>query len=349
MLLSVTLILGVSAPQNNAMAMDNSVAVIAPKSQKMLIPVGRTAGIKLFADGVLVVGISDVNSNGTEQSPARDAGLQAGDVIISIDSKKITSTESLKSALQASESEVKMLINRAGKNITVKLTPVRSDADDMMKLGAWVRDSMAGIGTITYFDPETGIFGALGHGINDVDTGSLMPLSSGSLVPSVVSSVRKGEVGSPGELSGSFDLKGEFGSLFANTERGIFGKADAKELGVETTNAYPVADKSEIKVGPATILTNVEGDKITEYQIEIKKILLDGAKSPRDMTIEITDSRLIDITGGIVQGMSGSPIIQDGKIVGAVTHVLINEPTRGYAIFIENMLAESVAKQPKAA
>ena len=203
----------------------------------------------------------------------------------------------------------------------------------MYCIGAWIRDSMAGIGTMTYYDPATATFGALGHGITDVDTAQLMPFSNGSILPSTVKAVKKGEAGSAGELRGDFDLTCDLGGLYANTSSGVFGTlesdyAPAREEAVPTGQA---------RTGPAVIRSNIRGDEVREYSIEILKTV-QGSGDGRDMVISITDPDLIEATGGIVQGMSGSPVIQNGRIVGAVTHVLLNDPTKGYGISIENML-----------
>lgn len=303
---------------------------------KVLVPIGRTAGIRMFSDGVLIVGISKISTDKGEKSPADDAGLKPGDIIVEIDSKKVTSVEDLRNALQA-KNRLQIEYLRGGKREKCHVNPAISSEDGTRKLGAWVRDSMAGIGTLTFYDPQTRMFGALGHGINDVDTSALMPLAKGSLIGSRVVSVRPGEAGSPGELLGEFDTDSEFGTLFANTEFGVFGKMDISAV-KPIKNPMPVAEIHEVVPGKATILANVEGDKIAEYEIKIKKLYTPDNNSIRDMTIEITDPRLLSLTGGIVQGMSGSPILQNGKIVGAVTHVLINEPARGYGIYIQKML-----------
>jgi stage IV sporulation protein B len=304
--------------------------------RKMVIPIGSTAGIKMFSDGVLIVGISKIMTEKGEVSPASDAGLKPGDLIVEINSEKITSTEDLREAMQ-NKSRMSVSIMRDGKRERVSVRPAISSADGTRKLGAWVRDSMAGIGTLTFYDPETKIFGALGHGINDVDTSALMPLAAGSLISSRVASVKRGEAGSPGELRGEFNVESEYGVLYANTDRGVFGKMDITAV-KPVRGAMPVAFIHEVQEGKATILANVEGNAIEEFEIEIRKIYPNDDDSIRDMTIEVTDPRLLAKTGGFVQGMSGSPILQNGKVVGAVTHVLINEPTRGYGIFIQKML-----------
>jgi stage IV sporulation protein B len=216
------------------------------------------------------------------------------------------------------------------------VAPEQNDRGDYA-IGAWIRDSMAGIGTVTYYDPQTKTFGALGHGITDVDTAVLMPFSAGSVLPSTVKAVKRGEAGCAGELRGDFALDRELGTLDANTAAGIFGRMEAEDAEWLWGQALPVASKGEVKPGRAAIRSNIRGDEVREYEIEILKVQ-SNAPDGRDLILSVTDPDLIAATGGIVQGMSGSPIIQDGKLVGAVTHVLLNDPTRGYGIFIENML-----------
>jgi len=293
----------------------------------MLVPVGHTVGVKLFARGVLVVKLPK------EDSPARECGLKEGDVILSCDGNLITSTEQFQSLLQKGEGEPAMLqVHRDGASMSVSVDP-EANEQGVYCIGAWIRDSMAGIGTMTYYDPVSGKFGALGHGIADVDTLQLMPFSNGSILPSSVKAVKRGASGCAGELKGDFDLTCSLGELYANTDCGVFGvlKSTAE---LEAGKALPTG---MAKSGKAVIRANVQGDCVEEYDIEILNII-SNAQDSRDMVISVTDPELISLTGGIVQGMSGSPIIQNGKLVGAVTHVLVNDPTRGYGIFIENML-----------
>ena len=295
---------------------------------RMLIPVGHTVGIKVYARGVLVVGLPD------GATPARQGGLETGDVILECCGTAVTSSEQFQTMLQSSGGRaVELQIRRNSACRTIEVTPAENE-QGVYAIGAWIRDSMAGIGTITYYDPETGQFGALGHGINDVDTAQLIPFSTGTILPSTVKAVKKGTCGSAGQLKGDFELSAELGTLYANTACGIFGRTNALAASGE---AIPTASADEIRTGPAVIRCNVAGDDVREYRVEIKK-LFENASDPRDMLLEVTDPELLSLTGGIVQGMSGSPILQNGRIVGAVTHVLINDPTRGYGIFIENML-----------
>ncbi|MBQ1208691.1 MAG: SpoIVB peptidase [Lachnospiraceae bacterium] len=297
-------------------------------SAQMLVPVGHTVGVKLFSRGVLVVKLPD------ESCPAKVCGLKEGDVILACDGTTVTSTEQFQSLLQKSEGEpTDLQIHRDGVHMTVSVDPEENEKG-VFCIGAWIRDSMAGIGTMTYYDPVSGTFGALGHGITDVDTLQLMPFSSGTILPSSVKAVKKGSAGGAGELKGDFDLTTTLGTLSANTECGIFGTLNAEEPGVALTAAIPTGKPKE---GKAVIRANVWGDAVEEYEIEILNVITNPTDS-RNMVISVTDSELIALTGGIVQGMSGSPILQNGRIVGAVTHVLVNDPTRGYGIFIENML-----------
>ena len=302
----------------------------AAPAERTVIPVGKAVGIKLFADGVLVVGLAD------GASPARACGLREGDIITAVDGASIGSTEQMQSILRASAGTALTFTVHRGSSTLTLTTAARRSTGGAWQLGAWIRDSMAGIGTLTFYDPATGRYGALGHGITDVDTAQLMPLASGSIMETTVKAVKKGRKGDPGELKGDFSVQRDVGTVTVNSCGGIFGTvADTEFLAGGTP--VPVADARQIRTGSATILTTVSGSDTAEYQVEI--IRLYGADEPtRNMLLRITDPELLAATGGIVQGMSGSPILQDGRIVGAVTHVLLNDPTRGYGIFIENML-----------
>ena len=305
---------------------------------RTVLPLGRAVGIKLFSDGVMVVGFSEVAGETGSSAPARDCGLREGDIITHINKEEVDSIEEVQSVLQA-VGGAPMSIRAVRDDKTVQLTAqaVQCGSDGQYKLGAWIRDSMAGIGTLTFCDPETGCFGALGHGISDVDTAQLMPLSSGSIMYAEVTDVKKGESGNPGELHGAFQVSQDMGSLYANTQRGVFGYLTDQCL---TQGIEPVelAAREQVQVGEATILSNIAGDQVEEYTVEITHIYPENDDDPRNMMIKVTDPRLLEATGGIVQGMSGSPILQNGRLVGAVTHVLVNDPTQGYGILAENML-----------
>ena len=311
------------------LACSASVAMAAEVTPRMLVPVGHTVGIKLFSKGVVVVKLSD---GGT---PARTCGLRTGDVIIQCGGSTVTSSEQFQSLLQTCGGTAELEVRRNGNSVTMSVEPERND-QGVYCIGAWIRDSMAGIGTMTYYDPATATFGALGHGITDVDTAQLMPFSNGSILPSTVKAVKKGEAGSAGELRGDFDLTGDLGDLYANTASGVFGTLDG-DYAPAQAQAVPTG---EPETGAAVIRSNIRGDEVREYTVEILKTV-PNSRDGRDMVLSVTDPELIEATGGIVQGMSGSPILQNGKLVGAVTHVLLNDPTKGYGISIETMLKAS--------
>lgn len=324
----------------------SAAVAVDPSSITELVPMGHTTGIKLFSDGVMVVGLTGVETAAGQVSPGEQAGIAQGDVIQKINGKTVKSNEQLKAMIASAEGkEIQMDISRNGEAVSVKLTPVK-DMQGEFKAGIWIRDSMAGIGTLTFYDPTNNIFGALGHGICDSDTNALVPFGSGSLMESKVIDVKKGTPGNPGELVGDYNLQEDSGILFDNTDSGIFGNLNCEAL-VKGRKPIPVAKRDEIKVGPATILSNIEGDQVTEYSIEITRIFPDQGQDTKNMMIKVTDAKLIEKTGGIVQGMSGSPILQNGKLVGAVTHVLVNDPQKGYGILIENMIRTGFDRNSK--
>lgn len=303
---------------------------------KCLVPVGRTVGIKLFSKGVMVVALSEIDTENGGVWPAKDCGLEVGDIITEIDHAAVNSIEEVERRVQgANRGVMEIQALRKGRKMDVTAEAAPCLADGSYKLGAWLRDSMAGIGTVTYFDPESKIFAALGHGVNDVDTGLLIPVRSGGIMASSVTAVVRGEKAKPGQLHGTFDLSRDIGTLFANGTGGVFGRTDTP---VFDGQAIPVAKKSEAHTGAAVIRCNVEGSKVEEYTVEILRIYPELGDTTRNLLIQVNDEKLLNLTGGIVQGMSGSPILQNGKLVGAVTHVLVNDPTRGYGIFAENML-----------
>ncbi|MGN0178287.1 MAG: SpoIVB peptidase [Monoglobaceae bacterium] len=306
-----------------------------------LIPVGKTVGITVSMDGVSVVNTAEFEtSDGKMCSPAAESGILPGDKLIELNGRKITSVHDLEDATKNLKAEEMTIVyERGGDRHEAGITPRADISDGRLRIGVWVKDSASGIGTITYLDPESKSFGALGHGIC-TSSGSLIGITGGSISEAEISSVKKGEKGAPGELSGTFSDKNKvLGEVSSNTDTGVFGhiSADAEDLGAA---AVPVAKRDEVHEGDAKIMSNTEGSSISEYSVKITKIN-DDESSHKGMIIKVTDSALLEKTGGIVQGMSGSPIIQDGKLVGAITHVFINDPTRGYAIFIENMLAEA--------
>lgn len=308
-------------------------------SNKNLVACGNTVGVKIKLDGILVIGISSVISGDEKIVPARNTGIKPGSVITAVNGKAAGSIDDLVDAIEQSGGKPLKIRFKTGETVQETLvTPARSSEDGRYHIGLWVRDSTAGIGTLTFYDPDTGKFGALGHGITDVDTGTLMSVKTGEILESDILGVKMSRSGIPGELKGVFSEGRHLGTILANTEVGIYGKLDRDAMGRLRGRIYPVGVRANIREGPAKILSNIDGKNIEEYDIVIQKVSRQSLNGSKGMIIKITDERLLKTTGGIVQGMSGSPVIQDGRIVGAVTHVLVNDPTRGYGIFIETML-----------
>ena len=301
-----------------------------------VVPLGRAVGIKLFSDGVLVVGLSDLDSAQGPESPGKRCGLKTGDVITHINGQEVDSIEAVQTILREQGQEpLTLSAQRSGRAMQLSAQAVRNERGDY-QLGVWLRDSMAGIGTLTFYDPDSGVFAALGHGINDVDTAMLMPLESGGLMYAEVAEVARGSSGSPGELHGSFDVQRELGTLYANTERGIYGVM--KEGLFSGSETVELAQRDQVRVGPAVILANVKGEEVRPYDVEILHVYPESQGENRNLMLRVTDPDLLAETGGIVQGMSGSPILQNGRLVGAVTHVLVNDPAKGYGILAQTML-----------
>ncbi|MDU1566307.1 MULTISPECIES: SpoIVB peptidase [Clostridium] len=305
-------------------------------------PGGTSVGIKLSTKGVLVVGHSDIESvEGKVESPAKNSGIELGDVLIKINGEEIQSSKDLSKKIKnLDNSKINVDYIRNG-NIENKEIDLEKENNEY-KLGLWVRDSTAGIGTLTFYDKNTSIFGALGHPITDGDTNKPFIVRNGDLLNSSVISVRKGEKGSPGELKGLFvNEKESLATIEKNTEAGIFGEASADLVNPTFNKPLKVGFRNEIKEGAAKIITTIDENGPKMYDIEIVKLLPQEEPGPKSMVIKVTDEELLEKTGGIVQGMSGSPIIQDNKLVGAVTHVLINKPDVGYGIYIEWMLKDA--------
>lgn len=302
-----------------------------------LIPLGIPFGVKLYTEGVIVVDITDFIHNGKIQNPAYEAGLREGDVIISYNGVKIKSNDDLIEQVKLSEGKSqKAVIKRNNLQFDIYITPVTDDADNEYRIGLWVRDSTAGIGMLTYYNKTDNTLAGLGHSISDVDTGLTMPVSTGELLKAKIDGVVKGMAGSPGELLGSFLENSTIGVLKNNTVTGLDAICITDEF--SDYRSFPISLKSDIIVDKAQIICCVDGTDRQYYDIEIVKIN-NNLQETKNMVIKIVDEKLLSKTGGIVQGMSGSPIIQNGKLIGAVTHVFVDDPTRGYGIFIENMLS----------
>ncbi|MBR7092316.1 MAG: SpoIVB peptidase [Clostridia bacterium] len=299
-----------------------------------VIPCGTPFGIKLYTEGVLVVGLSDVDTPGGRHNPARAAGLKTGDVILSVFGTSLSSMQQLSAAVESSEGRtVTLRVRRDGIEFDVRFAPAFSVSEKCYKAGIWVRDSSAGIGTMTFYDLQTMRFAGLGHAVCDTDTGQILPISSGEAVPARIYEVIPGRSGVPGELRGGFEA-GVIGPLTVNGPTGLYGLLEKKPA---YAAPVPVAMRQQVHTGAAVMLTTVEGTTPKSYDIEIEKLRYADGEG-RHMVIRVTDPDLLAAAGGIVQGMSGSPIIQDGRLIGAVTHVFVNDPQRGYAIFAETML-----------
>lgn len=300
---------------------------------------GFPFGVKFYTDGVVVVNLSDVITDNGKTNPAYDAGIRANDIIIKCNGNPISSAQELTSIIEKSEGKsINITYVRGGAEYIVTLVPALSKDDGLYKTGMWIKDSGAGIGTVTYVTLDNS-FGGLGHGICDTGTGELLPMSRGSLMDVALNGVVKGIIGEPGELKGFFS-GAKLGAVLTNTDCGVFGIYTEKPK--EASRICPIGLKNEIKSGKASVICTIDNEGAREYEIELSQINFSAPDdSNKCFTVKITDPSLIEKTGGIVQGMSGSPILQNGKLIGAITHVMVNDPTTGYGIFIENMLNQA--------
>lgn len=304
-----------------------------------VIPVGEIVGIKLYTNGVMVVGMSSIEGeDGNIYKPYQELGIQEGDSITYINDTEITSTKELVEEVNKSlGQEIELTFNHKEETRKGKIKPVKNK-DDLYKLGLWVRDSAAGVGTVTFYNEDTKCFAALGHAITDIDTGEILSTSSGEIDIAKILSIVKGKKEEPGKIEGTINSDFTIGSIYNNTKFGIFGVIkNPQNIKLDFNKKMKVASRNEIKLGEATCLSGIDGE-IKEYKLEITKIYQNNNYDNKSMLINITDENLIEKTGGIVQGMSGTPIIQNGKFVGAITHVLVNNPTVGYAVFGDLML-----------
>lgn len=309
---------------------------VIPKTK--VVPLGKAIGMRLYTEGVLVVGMSEIEG----KKPYENSGIETGDKIVEVNNVEIKSTDELIQCVNSangSSVEVKYINNKNEEEVA-NITPAKT-AENEYKLGLWVRDAAAGVGTVTFYEPQTGEFGALGHGINDVDTYELIDIANGEIVTTNIIDIVKGEKGSPGEIRGIIEGERTIGNVSKNTSFGVYGNMlDTTSLNINKESELEVANRSEIKLGKAEIMCELENGKVEKYEIEIQKIFLDNNSDNKSMLIKVTDEELIEKTGGIIQGMSGAPIIQNGKFIGAVTHVLVNDPQMGYAIFGDLMIKQ---------
>jgi len=303
-----------------------------------VVPLGNSVGMKLYTSGVLVVGMSEIEG----QKPYENCDIEEGDRIVAINEEKIHTTDELiKSVNDSKGNNINIEYIRDNATCTTSIQPVKTKNDEY-KIGLWVRDAAAGVGTLTFYEPSTGKYGALGHGILDIDTSELIEIAKGELVTTQILSIQKGERGNPGEVRGTIEGGTTLGSVTQNTTLGIYGTLTNKNtLHVNEANALDVALREEVKEGKATIYCQLDNGEKKEYEIEIKKIYKNNTTDNKSFLIKVTDEALLTKTGGIIQGMSGSPIIQNGKFIGAVTHVLVNDPTTGYGVFADMMLKQT--------
>ena len=303
---------------------------VLPKTT--VIPVGNIAGVKLYTNGVLVVGMSEIEGyDNKKYKPYENKGIKEGDTIVKIDEKLINSTEDLIETVNNSQGrDIKVQYIHQEETKECSISPVKT-SNSQYKLGLWVRDSAAGVGTVSFYEPTSKTFGALGHGITDIDTNELINIASGEFVTTRILNITKGESGNPGKIQGTVENQTNIGKIYKNSKFGIYGKVDnISSLNIDMSKEMEVALREEIKTGKARILCSLDNQQPQEYEIEIEKINKENNYDNKSMQIKITDQKLLEKTGGIIQGMSGSPVIQNGKFVGAVTHVLVNDPTTGY-------------------
>lgn len=319
---------GFSVQQVNAS--ENSI------SDKMhVIPLGTSFGIKLFTDGVIVVSLSDIDTGDSISCPAQDAGIKVGDYILKANGEEITTNSSLAKLIGASDGQdISLTVKRDNEIFETVLTPIFHEG--AFKAGMWIRDSAAGIGTLTFYNPDNGVFAGLGHGICDMDTNGIMTLGHGEPAEITLCGIVRGQINEPGQLQGYFASDEPMGELLANNETGVYGTLNEKPAG----DLIEVAKKNEVKTGDAKLLVSVDSNGPQYYDAKIESLNSDNQKT-KNMVIKITDERLLALTGGIVQGMSGCPIIQDNKLVGAVTHVFTEDPQTGYGIYAQTMFEES--------
>lgn len=305
---------------------------VIPKTK--VIPIGSSIGMKLYTKGVLVVGMSQIDTDDNKkEKPYENSGIEQGDTIIEVNNNEIGNTDELIEEVNNSKgNEISIKYVRNNQTMQTSITPVKSDNE--YKIGLWVRDAAAGVGTLTFYEPSTNMFMCLGHGITDIDTEQIVDIANGKLVTANIVSINKGKKGSPGEIRGTIDNGYEIGDIYKNTNFGVYGNLENKKyLPIDISKEVEVATRDEIQEGEATILCQLDNSGPKEYKIEIEKIYITDNTDNKSMLIKIIDDNLLEKTGGIIQGMSGAPIIQNGKFIGAITNVLVNDPTQGYAVF----------------
>lgn len=309
-------------------------------SEKVLIPGGQSVGIKMDVKGVLVVGLEELETEQGVVSPGYEAGIQIGDMILSINGQEVYYADEVTQIVENSEGKIRIEVYSKGSEKEYTVQPVTELDTGKRKIGIWVKEKIAGIGTLSFYDPDNNVFAALGHGIYESKTETLLKAGDGKLLRTQVSSIKEGEAGIPGEIRGIFyEYEQPLGKVKKNCSYGIYSIGTDTSF-AQTSEPVVMATQDQIEEGPATILTTISGDKVESFDIEITKVNRQKEADGKGLEIEVTDKRLLAYCGGIVQGMSGSPILQNGRIVGAVTHVFVNDPTKGYGIFAEWMVEE---------
>ncbi|MCO1600031.1 SpoIVB peptidase [Desulfosporosinus nitroreducens] len=310
-----------------------------------LIPGGQSIGVTLQTKGVMVVGQAPVlDKNGKNSFPAKEAGIQVGDILLKIENQEVKTDQEVSNAINLAgkqKGSVNVIFKHQDQVVEKTVHPIFCVETGRYRMGLFVRDEAAGVGTLSFLDPVTNLYGALGHVITDADTNQKIEVYDGKIIASTIYAIEKGKRGHPGEKIGSFVPNSIFsGTIEKNTMTGIFGKMSGRIENPYFKEAIPVGWESEVKVGPAKIYTVIQGEKIEEFTVNIDRVMKNRTDS-KNMIVRVTDPRLLEVTGGIIQGMSGSPIVQDGKLIGAVTHVFVNDSQRGYGVFIQNMLNDS--------
>ena len=312
---------------------------VVPKTK--VIPIGTAIGMKLYTKGVLVVGMSQIkDANDEKKRPYENSGIEQGDTIIAINNNEVSNTNELIEEVNNSNGNaITVKYEKNNETLETSITPVKSGNE--YKLGLWVRDAAAGVGTLTFYEPNTNLFMALGHGISDIDTEKIVDIASGELITASILTIKKGVKGTPGEIRGTIENGNNIGKIGKNTNLGVYGTVTNKNyLDISGMEEMEVATRSEIQEGKAQIICQLDNNGRKTYEIEIEKIYLANNTDNKSMLIKVTDKELLEKTGGIIQGMSGAPVIQNGKFVGAVTNVLVNDPTQGYAIFGDMMIKQ---------
>ena len=309
-------------------------------SERVVVPGGQSVGIRMNVKGVLVVGLEEIETKDGIVSPGYDAGIQIGDIIVSINGTPVTYASDVDRIVNQTMKELDLTVLRKNQKLEIQLKPVNVFDTDQYKIGVWVKERIAGIGTLTFYDPQNNIYAALGHGIYETKTNTLLEAGKGELLQTEVKSIREGTAGKPGEIRGIFCREDEaIGNVIKNSQYGIYSLG-TDFAGFEEAAPVIMATQDQIEVGPAQIRTTISGTDVETFDVHIDKINPQKAAGSKGIELTVTDERLLAYSGGIVQGMSGSPILQNGRLIGAVTHVFVNDPSRGYGIFAEWMAEE---------